>query len=128
MSQGIEAITTAAIGLALDAASLRQRAYASNIANASTPGYVPVRVGFESQLAEAAATLESRGRLDAAALADVRPVLEHAPLDAMGLPAKVQLDVEVASMSQNAAHYQALVKALQRSFSVLSLAVTEGKR
>jgi flagellar basal-body rod protein FlgB len=42
----------------LDAYAARHRAVASNIANASTPGYVPTRVSFETQLTEA---LNNRG-------------------------------------------------------------------
>lgn len=37
---------------ALDAYAARHRAVASNIANASTPGFIPTRVSFETQLAE----------------------------------------------------------------------------
>jgi len=128
MTEGIEAITTAALGLALDAASLRQQAAAANIANAGAEGYAPVRVSFEAQLGDARAALQGHGRLDAASLAGVRPALEPAPPDARGLPAKVMLDVEVAGMAQNAVHYQALVRALSKHFAVLSAAVSDGKK
>jgi flagellar basal-body rod protein FlgB len=128
MTEGIEAITTAAIGLALDAAILRQQAIAANIANAGVEGYTPVTVDFESRLDEARSALESRGRLDAASLVDVRPALETAPLDARGLPPKVALDVEVASMAQNSAQYQALVKGLAKHYAMLATAVSEGKK
>lgn len=37
---------------ALDAYADRHRAVASNIANASTPGYIPTRVSFEEQLSQ----------------------------------------------------------------------------
>lgn len=128
MTDGIEGITTAALGLALDAAALRQQASAANIANAGTADYVPVAVSFESQLAEARQMLQTHGRLDAASLAGVEPRLEAAPLDGLGLPAKVQLDVEVARMAQNAVQYQALVKGLAKHYALLAAAVTEGKR
>ncbi len=42
----------------LDAYAARHRAVASNIANASTPGYIPTRVSFEAQLTRA---LDNRG-------------------------------------------------------------------
>ena len=38
MTEGLDAITTAALGLALDAASLRQQAIASLIRSAAPPG------------------------------------------------------------------------------------------
>jgi len=128
MTEGLEAITVTALGLALDAASLRQRAAAANIANASTEGYLPVRVSFESQLDEARAALETRGRLDTDALSGVRPALEVVTRDESGLSPKVMLDLEVAGMSSNAAHYQALVKGLSMHYAVLSAAVSDGKK
>jgi flagellar basal-body rod protein FlgB len=128
MTDGLEAITTTALGLALDAAALRQQAIAANVANAGTVDYVPLTVSFETQLEDARRALESQGRLDAASLAEVHPRLEAAGLDAMGLPPSVMLDVEIAEMSRNAVHYQTLVKALSRQYSMLSAAVSEGKK
>ena len=49
MTDGIEAVTRSALALALDAASLRQQAIATNIANANVIDYVPQRVSFEAQ-------------------------------------------------------------------------------
>lgn len=43
----IDPVTLAALGAALDAASLRQQAGAANIANINTAGYSPTRVKFE---------------------------------------------------------------------------------
>lgn len=128
MTEGLESITAAALGLALDAAALRQQALAANIANAGTPNYAPLRVDFEAQLEDARSALRSRGRLDAASLAGVQPTLERAPFDELGLPAKVALDQEVASMSQNAVQYQALVRGLSKHFAILSAAVGDGKK
>jgi flagellar basal-body rod protein FlgB len=128
MTEGLESITTAALGLALDAAALRQQALASNIANAGTLGYVPLRVNFEAQLEEARSALRVRGLLDASSLAEVRPVLERVSHGELGMPAKAMLDQEVASMSQNAVHYQALVRGLSRHYAILSAAVSDGKK
>jgi flagellar basal-body rod protein FlgB len=128
MTEGLEAITTAALGLALDAASLRQQAIAANIANADTAGYVPLRVSFEAQLEDARRAMESHGFLDAASLADVEPTVESVEPDASGLPPKIMLDVEVAEMARNAVHYQALLKGLSRHYAVLSAAVSDGKK
>lgn len=129
MTEGIEAITTAALGLALDAASLRQQAIASNIANADTVGYEPLSVNFETQLEEARFALQSQGRLDATSLAGVVPRLEiDRSYRSFGLSPKVLLDVEVAHMAQNAVHYQALIKGLSRHFAIMSSAVSDGKK
>lgn len=129
MSQGIEAVTTAALGLALDAASLRQDAIASNIANVDTIGYVPMSVSFEDQLGAARRSLRSDGRLDAAALDGVAPRLEQVTDQTpAGSTNPVSLDLEVARLTQNSGHYQELAKALSKHFGILSMAVSDGKK
>jgi len=127
MTDGIEAVTRSALALALDAASMRQQAIAANIANANVVGYVPQRVSFEAQLVEVQRSMEQSGRIDAFALAQVRPNIEPAVDDA-GVPRQVQLDVEAAEMARNAVHYQALVKGLSRHFSLLSMAASDGRK
>lgn len=126
MTEGIEAVTLRALSLALDAASLRQQAVATNIANARTVGYVPQRVSFESQLADVRSGLRQNGRIDAFALSPVLPHLETAVGD-NGI-AGVRLDVEAAEMARNAVHYQALVKGLSGHLAVLSMAASDGRK
>lgn len=127
MTDGIEAITTTALGLALDAAQLRQQAIAANIANHATEGYVPQKVDFEAQLAQARAEFGAAAPLDRAALQGLQPRLEPA-LDGSGAPARVQLDAEIADMARNAVHFQALARGLNRHFAILSLATSDGKK
>jgi flagellar basal-body rod protein FlgB len=129
MTQSIEAVTSAALGLALDAASLRQQAIAANIANANSSDYVPLGVDFEAQLEDARRGLQSRGRMDMSDLAGVSPRLVAASqTGALALSPKVMLDVEVSHLAQNAVHYQALVKGLSRHYAILSIAVNDGKK
>lgn len=127
MNYGMEAITTSAVSLALDAAALRQQVISANIANASAPGYIPQKVRFEEYLEGAKATLQARGRLDAAALqsfrVDVVPVVDQA-----GMAGAVKLDMEMADMARNAVHFQALARGLSRHFSILQMAANDGKR
>lgn len=127
MLDGIEAITTAALGKALDVASQRQQVIAANIANANTVGYVPQRLSFEDQMDDVRRGLQAGKSLDAYALAAMQPHLTPV-IDASGQVAKVQLDEEVAALSQNSVQYQALIKGLNRHMSILGIAVTEGKR
>lgn len=127
MTDGIEAVTRSALALALDAASMRQQTIATNIANANVVGYVPQRISFEAQMVEVQRSMEQSGRIDAFALAQVRPSIEPAVDDA-GVPRQVQLDVEAADMARNAVHYQALVKGLSRHFSILSMAANDGRK
>lgn len=127
MTEGIEAVTTTMMGLALDAASLRQRVAAANIANVDTAGYATMKVSFEAQMADVRRSLSGNDRLDSASIEVMQPKLEPA-LDMAGLPAKVMLDVEVANMAQNAVQYQALVRGLAKHYAILSSAVSDGKK
>lgn len=125
MIDGIEAVTTSALALALDAASLRQQAIAANIANANAVGYTRRQVSFEDQLGEARRSLAGDGSIDRLALAAVHPRIEAAA-GADGVP--LQLDVEVSQLAQNGVQYQALIKGLNRHLSILNSAVSDGRR
>lgn len=127
MNEGIEAVTTRALTLALDAATLRQQITAANIANVQATGYVPQRLSFEDQMAAAGRDMTSRGGLDPMALGEVRMRLEPR-LDASGQALPVQLDTEMAELSKNAVHYQALVKGLSRHFAILHAAAGDGRK
>lgn len=122
MPQPVASTTVASLALALDASSRRHEAIATNIANANTEGYVPVRLSFEAAMAQARAGA-SGAAADAwdsfSAGGDAQPVIGGGA---------VQLDAEVAQLSQNAVHFQALVRGLSRHFSILSSAVSDGKK
>ena len=128
MVQGIEAVTTAVLGLALDAASLRQQAIASNIANSETLGYVPLKVSFEDQLEDARRALNDQGKLDASSLVGVEPRVERVVANGLTWQDQVRPDIEVASLAQNAVQYQALIKGLSKHFAILSAAVGDGQK
>jgi flagellar basal-body rod protein FlgB len=118
--------TTTLVRLALDAAQMRHRAHVTNIANAGVPGYAPVRLDFGDALARAQAQLaQNPGDAEIQALSpDV--VLATDP---HGRPiGSVELDVEMADMVHNAMDYQALLKGLSRHLSILSMAISDGRR
>ena len=123
----IESVTTAALSASLETASRRQAATASNIANASTPGYVPLRLSFDAHLSEARAALRDKGMLDMAAAeslrAEAEPATEHG-----GQAATVQLDAEMSELARNAVEYQALVQGLSRHLALMALAAADGRR
>lgn len=127
MNEGIDAVTTRALTLALDAAVLRHQVAATNIANVQTVGYVPQRLSFESQMADAARALAARGALDDFALDNLQMRLEPS-VDASGQTLPVQLDAEMVELSRNAVHYQALIKGLSRHLALLHSAVADGRR
>lgn len=118
-----EAVTVNLVSLALDAASLRHRAIAANIANAGNADYHAVRVSFEDQLETARRDLAGRGAVRPASLSGVAPTMLSAP-EAGG----VALDLETANLAQNTLQYQALLKGLSKYMSIVSAAINEGKR
>jgi flagellar basal-body rod protein FlgB len=123
MAHFTEAVTTALLKLALDGAALRHQAIAANIANATTPGYQPVRVSFESQLEQLRQRLDAGEPLQRAG-ADAAPQVE-----AMGEAGdRVAIDLQAAELAQNVVHYQALVRGLNKRMSILATAINEGKR
>jgi flagellar basal-body rod protein FlgB len=127
MTQPLEALTTAALSAAMDLASARHAAIASNIANAHTEGYVPLRVDFAAHLADARATLSERGRLELRDLEALRSPPPMEPAEGGGDP-RVQLDVEMTQLARNAVQFQALAQALSRHLGLLSMAAADGKR
>lgn len=127
MTQGLEGVTTAILGLAMDAASLRQQAFAANIANANTAGYVPQGVSFEAQLEDARRGLRTQGKIDPFAIAGVKLQMQ-AMQNVGGQMNPIQLDTEVAALSQNTMQYQVLAKGLNKHFAILESAFSDGKR
>lgn len=115
----VQALTVAALSVALDAALIRQQVIAHNIANAHTEGFRAQRVTFDVSLA-AAQTHEAPPPLQFDARIE--------PQTGVSIDGAVRLDAEVAAMAQNHVHYQTLLKALNRHLSVLSIAIGDGKR
>ena len=99
----------AMLQLALDAAAMRHQAIAQNIANLNSTDYVPLRVDFEARLA-----------------ALRRPTLVAEPGVAPG-PRPQDVDQELLKLSQNAIHYQALLRALGKQLVIFSDAI-DGRR
>lgn len=115
---------TALLSLALDAAQMRQQAIAQNIANVNTPGYQRISVSFEQRIAQVAADSAGRAAPSLAELSNYRPRIEYAN----GADGTVQLDQEMADMSETVLHHQALLKALNKQLELIGLAINEGKR
>lgn len=116
-NHGVEALTLNALSTALEAATIRQQVIANNIANVNTPGFVAQRVSFDVAWGEAAGSTFSP---------ELQPQLQ--PQVSLSADGAVRLDSEMAAMAQNGAHYQTLLKAINRHLSVLSSAVSDGKR
>jgi len=115
---------TALLSLALDAAQMRQQAIAQNIANVNTPGYRRIGVSFEQRIAQLTPDATGGTASVPADLAYYRPKIEYAT----GTEGPVQLDQELADMSETVLHHQALLKALNKQLELIGLAINEGKR
>lgn len=128
MTEGMEGITTRLLGIGLEAASLRHRVVATNIANANAVGYVPLQVTFGSEIELARQSLLRNGAVDRFALEGLGARIVAAEGNATGSPPKVALDMETARLSQNLVHYQALVKGLNKHLGILSRAASDGRK
>lgn len=117
----IDPATLQLVSRALDAGALRQQAIAQNIANANVAGARAMRVQFEELLG----TVQT----EVAAGRSFKPEDVPAPVvttDAIDHP--IALDEEMAAMSSNSLQYQALLRAVGRELSILSVAAQEGRR
>jgi flagellar basal-body rod protein FlgB len=115
---------TALLSLALDASQMRQQAIAQNIANVNTPGYQRIGVSFEQRIAQLTTEMNGRTAPSLAELSRYRPQIASAD----GADGPVQLDQELAAMSETVLHHQALLKALNKQLELIGLAINEGKR
>lgn len=128
MISGISSATGEALVLALDAASLRHQAIANNIANANTPGYVPLRVNFEEQLSAFSRAAEGSDAEMRSALRGVKAFIEQDAAATGPGASNVMLDMEVVKLSQNVVHYQTLLRGLSKQISLISTAINDGRR
>jgi flagellar basal-body rod protein FlgB len=107
------------VGSLLDAAAERHRAIASNLANASTKGYRPVRVKFEEVLRNLLA--KNRGRVDYDQLATARPVVEIAP------ERGVAIEEELMGLMKNQLAYDTYAQVLSMKANLLRAAIRGGR-
>ncbi|KPL68258.1 hypothetical protein SZ64_09070 [Erythrobacter sp. SG61-1L] len=103
---------------ALDGLALRASAISQNVANASSPNYTPLRVNFEGQLRDAAkAGPEAVQHFQPQFVQDVSRAGQGG----------MRLDLELASASETALRYAALVDVLSRQMQISRLAATGGQ-
>ena len=127
----LDHLTFRAMEKALDAAVLRQRVIANNIANADTPGFKRSDVRFESLLR---AELEGRG-----GLVGLRTDPRHIPIGSTGLPEpevvtdrrtvmnnnlnNVDIDAEMSALAANQLRYNVLVQQVSHEIRLLRTAI-----
>ena len=130
MLGGSEKITMDLVQLALNVSSLKQQVISNNIANSNTVGYKPLKVDFDKQLQNLSVTLSNRTDPNSVSsmIKTLQPqVVVDKELDQLG-DKNVRLDQEMANMTENAVHYQALIESVTKKMSLLRLAINGGQR
>ncbi len=134
----LDSLYMTSLQAALNAAQLRQQAYANNIANVNTPGYKREVVHFDSLLRARLAAYgltatpglqmaanNARDLGGAASLSNVNPVITtDAATQVSGNGNNVNIDAEMSALAQNQVDYGTLVQDLQDQFATLRTAIT----
>lgn len=124
-------VTFAALERGLDAASARHQVIANNVANVNTPGFKRSRVEFEAALRDALrlADRDRRAPGTEGLVAAVRPSVVRESTTALRNDGNnVDIEAEMAALSENSLWYQAMSRQLSSKISLLRLAITEGRR
>ena len=106
--------------------SLNQKLISGNLANINTPGYKSKEVTFEKALRE---SLEDQVlhmvRSNSTHMAPDEPVsaMQHPEIAETG---PVDLDSEMVKLTKNSIEYQYMVTMLNKKFTMLKTAITEG--
>lgn len=118
--------TYRALDAALGAASMRQQTLANNIANVNTPGYQRKDVEFDGMLRQALAA-DSEG--DGGAWEDVAPTVKSDNRATMRQDGNsVDIDQEMAHLSENNVRYNALVQMAAKKLKTLEYVISDGRR
>jgi flagellar basal-body rod protein FlgB len=112
---------TTQLGLeqALSGAALRQRALANNIANANTAGYKRSDVDFHSTLAQVLGSPGADEKLKGITFTAETDTTSSTRADGNN----VDIDSEMANLSQNSLEYQSLVTVARARLSMLQIAM-----
>ncbi len=136
MSSGLFDKTTYALGASINFRQLRQDVISSNIANAETPGYKAKKVDFENALARAVDTdglyklsIDNPDQypVGGGSIEDVRAdVYDNPNITVTNDGNTVDLEREMANLSQNTILYKAAVELINKKLATLAYAATEG--
>ena len=135
MMHGLFDTTIQTLDKALELRSQKLQVISSNIANAETPGYAPMRMDFEKSLQEAVSGPESgqvrthQNHMPAAGgkdLSDFRASF-YRDYDRSGIGDrnKVSIEQEMVDLSENQIRYEAAIQMLNKKFSMLKLVIQE---
>lgn len=118
---GLFDVTQAALEKALEGSALRQRALANNLANANTAGFKRSDVDFQSALDSA---LSGGPQVQSAQVESTRfAVATDTSSSARADGNNVDVDTEMADLSENSVTYQALVAVAKARLHMLEIAI-----
>lgn len=132
--------TTAVLQRALTALSLRQQVTSNNLANLNTPGFKASEVLFEAELRRALkadreqieplrVTHPAHFRAAPSSALEVQPVVRtRADTTLRADGNNVDLEKEMASLTETALLYQASTQILARKLALFRAIVTEGRK
>lgn len=120
---GLFDVTQIALERALSGASQRQQILANNLANANTPGFKRSDLDFHGQLASALAAGGSPAGLESLAFTPQTDNSTSMTADGNN----VDVDTEMAKLSQNALDYQSLIAVASSRLKMLSTAIGMGQ-
>lgn len=118
MIDDLGGVTSILVRAALDALTVRHDVIANNIANASTPGFVPATMRFQDYMAAVEAELRGGERRKISLLSPADAQWQQA-LDTDG----VRLDQEMVALSENVLRYQTILGAAQKRGDIIGMAI-----
>ncbi len=119
-------LTTVVLSKSLDAAGMRHRVIADNIANVETPGFTRSDVTFETQLQEALASSDPENAMRQ--VENVEPDVEQDTVSPAGPNGNnVNIDKEMANLTKNSLQYDAMVQLMNLKGRMVRMAINEGK-
>lgn len=129
MIDNLGGVTSQLVSAAVDAAIKRHQVHAHNIANSETPGFVSSRLEFESQLKALWAQLNQvdNPRSANTHLAKFRDEVAGTSMIKPSDRETVQLDQELAAISQNVLYYHALLDAAGKRSAIIKMAINGGR-
>lgn len=124
----LSSATSELVRSSLDAALLRHKIIANNIANHNVDGFMPQQVNFESllQLELSASQELSNDTKVMDVVMDTTPEISD-KYQAFADSQEKTLDTEMADMTKNVLRYESLIRALGKQSEVLGLAINGGR-
>ena len=115
---GLFDLTQIALDKALTGANMRQGVLSNNVANANTPGFLPSDVDFHSAIEAAMSSGSAEASLDGVGFSSQQ---SGGPITADGNG--VDMDVQMANLSENALDYEALTAVSHARLNMLSTVI-----